>query len=153
MDRWSPARIRTQWSPEQLLPPVPGGFQLSVTFAGALDELPGTVQPRNYARGRIFTVSLSNPAATDEASWPGWLDSSFLIAALGGHPVARQADREGYERYSARSAAGLPEEMPATFTRGADGVLRVRQSYPLPGGEEVVVEGEQLSRQVRRAPD
>jgi hypothetical protein len=48
-------------------------------------------------------------------------------------------------------AAGVGTECP-TFTRGPSGMLRVRQSYPLPDGGEVAVEGEQLSRQVLTEP-
>ena len=151
-DRWVPSRERFEWTPEQLLPPPAEGVTLMITFAHALDALPDTVQPMNLTRGRIYTVSGMDPLAAEDRSWAGSLDYVFLSAAIGRHPVVHQVFLAETERYRALYRAGSPDPMPAVFTRDPSGVLRVRRSYLLPGGEEVLVEGEQLSREVLTTP-
>ena len=151
-DRWDPSHERFEWTREQLLPPLAEGITLMITFANALDALPDTVQSMNLTRGRIHTVSGMDPSAAEDRSWAGSLDYTFLSAALGSHPVVHRVFLERTERYRALYLAGSPDPMPATFTREPAGGLRVRQSYPLPGGEQVIVDGEQLSREVLRRP-
>jgi hypothetical protein len=146
--RWTPSRAARGWSPEQLLPAASEGLQLMIAFADTPEELRTIGPPMDHPRGHVSTRMPPSSGTAEVSSWAGLLDPSFLVAALPRHPVARQASREFQARYRSTYAAGLPHPMPATFERGLDGVLRVRQSFALPDGEEVVVEGEQLAREI-----
>ncbi len=66
--------------------------------------------------------------------------------------LVQRAVRESQERFRSRYQQGLPLETPAEFVRGADGVLRVRQSFALSSGEVVILEGERVSGTVIRIP-
>lgn len=141
-----------RWTPEEILPPAPEGVTQLMTFADAIDALPDAVQPGNFTRGSMCMLSSPDSSASQNDSWAGRLDYAFLTAALGPHPAVHQVFLEQTRRHRAIYLAGSPYPTPATFTRGPDGMLTVRQSYPLPDGKEVVVEGEQLSRQVLTEP-
>ncbi|MDQ3520738.1 MAG: hypothetical protein M3434_00060 [Gemmatimonadota bacterium] len=86
--------------------------------------------------------------------WRGSLSPELLQLPGLDDPRVRQAAAvlsKSYSDYST-SGQGLAAPTPALFVRGADGVLRVRQTIPLAAGEELIFEGEQISRQVIYTP-
>ena len=144
VSRWTPSHVEPEWTPERLLLPTAAGLQMMMVFAEAPDALQSLDQSVDHRRGYLYTLTAPTGGEAAESGWSGLLDSSFLRAALPGHPVAGQVFLEFTRRYGEIYRAGLPAPTPATFVMGPDGVLRVEQAFPLPDGREVVVEGEQL---------
>lgn len=150
--RWTPSRTRVEPVPGQLQLAPAEGYHFLVAVSRALDDLPEAVRARNYKQAYITALALPDSSGAEKVEWRGSLESSLLQQAFPGDPVVQRAAKEEYERFSRRYDQGLAHETPARFTRGADGVLRVQQSFPLSDGRDLLVEGEQVSRKVIQIP-
>ncbi len=143
--RWSPSRSRT------LLPSPSDPFDFSAPEGLTLlvriyeDDPTGPVTSATRETAYLHTILDAGGATAGDLTWPGWISSSFLQVVFEGDPVVQQVVADERERYRILSEAGLPAETPASFTRGADGVLRVQQSYQLGDGRTMIVRGEQLA--------
>jgi hypothetical protein len=157
---WTPSRAGPESTRESLrLPPVEG-YSFRVVVASELGGLPemirqpddfeaAALQARTTQWAYINSMTQADSAGADELLWRGRLESS-LLRTLPDEPLIQRAAAQANERFSIQYRAGLPYETPAQFSRGADGVLRVRQVFPVADGEDFILEGEQLSRTVIR---
>ena len=146
---WRPSRRRTARAPGDLEPPPIEGYGFLAVLSRRLEALPNTLVDR---RNSVYLYALASTDTTSlgEASWRGSLRG--LLEAFRGDARVRSAIAEAGERMMKRFEQGLSEETPARFVRGADGVLRVRETIPLDGSEPLILEGEQLSRTVVQTP-
>jgi hypothetical protein len=151
-NRWTPSRTRVEPVPGQLQLAPAEGYTFLVAVSDALDDLPEAIRARDYKQAYIYALALPDSSGAEKAEWRGWLESSLLRQAFPDDPVIERAAKEAFERFSSRYRQGLPDETPARFTRGVDGVLRVQQSFPLSEGRDLLVEGEQVSRKVIQIP-
>lgn len=149
LGRWTPTRTRPSRPPGDLRHYPAEGYTVGLAVARQPEDLPEAIRGlRSYAPGFLVVLAAADSTGEDEIRWPGRIESSLLQAALPGDPRVERAAAEMSARFSSRYRQGLPQETPARFVRGADGVLRVSHSFPLGGGEDVVLEGEQVSRAV-----
>lgn len=153
-NRWTPSRTRRESVPTELQLPPAGGYGFVVVITDRLEELPEMYQDRiRYRQGYLNALAHADATGAGGTIWRGWIESSLLRQAIPDDPRVQRAAAEAFERFGSRYRQGLPYETPAQFARGADGVLRVRQSFPLSGEEDLILEGEQVSRtviQIRR---
>lgn len=150
--RWTPSRTRPDPVSGQLQLAPAEGYSFLVAVSDDLDSLPEAVRARNYKQAYIKALALPDTSGEERAEWRGWLESSLLRQAFPDDPVIQSAAKEAFQHFGRRYRQGLPDETPARFTRGMDGVLRVQQSFPLSEGGVLLVEGEQVSRKVIQIP-
>jgi hypothetical protein len=146
--RWAPSREPASALSADLRLPAAEGYMFLVAVAGTLDGLPEGGRTGVHAQAYVYALALPDTVRPQSATWRGWLESSLLRRAMPDDPVVQEADSVARERFGSRYQQGLPGETPASFSRGADGVIRVQQSFPLSDGRVLVLEGEQISSRV-----
>jgi hypothetical protein len=102
----------------------------------------------------MSVVAKPDSIIVGQTFWRGSLSPELLqLPGLEDPRVRRAAAvlKQSYSDYST-SGQGLAAPTPALFVLGTDGILRVRQTIPLGAGEELIFEGEQISREVIRTP-
>lgn len=151
-NRWTPSRTRVESIPRQLHPAPAEGYIFLVAVSDALEDLPEAVRVRDYKQAYIYALALPDSSGAEKAEWRGWLESSLLRQAFPDDPLIQRAAEEAFERFRNTYRQGLPDETPARFIRGVDGVLRVHQSFPLSDRGDLLVEGERVSRKVIQTP-
>lgn len=146
------AHTQEEAAADVLKGPPAQGYSFRVTIATRLEGLPGAPRRADAnSNGSMAAMVRADSTAAGEVAWGGAIDSSILSQAFPRHPLVREAvtlaDSISIERY----VEGFPEEVLARYFRGSDGILHVRQSFPLRDGRELVLEGEQVSRAVIRS--
>jgi hypothetical protein len=144
--RWSPDPARPELDAGGLRLRPADGYSFLVLLGSSLEDLPATVE---YRLGPVtaFMYALASPESTEEKlSWWGGIEPSLLAKAVPDDPLVQRAVAEATERSRARYRDDLPAETPARFVLGADGILRVRQLFPVRGAGEILLKGERISR-------
>jgi len=142
--RWTPSRTPVVSVPGVLPLVTAEGYNFRSAISNDIDGLP-EFRSRDHPQAYIHALAHPEDSSAERMEWRGWLDPSLLVAIQGDRTIERAVE-EASEHFGHRLREGLPFETPARFTRGEDGVLRVRQPFPLSDGGLVVVEGEQVSR-------
>lgn len=125
------------------------GYSFLAATAPTLEELPATPdQAYRHGSGYLYASAHIDSIGDGTMGWRGYVEVGLLRGVLSGDPRLRDAIDESFRRGVYRLDEGLPAETPARFTKGADGMLRVTHSFPLSGGEVLILEGEQVSREV-----
>ena len=125
------------------------GYSFLAATARTLEELPRTPeQSRRHGSGYLYSSAHMDSIDDESIGWRGYVEVGLLREVLFGDPRLRDAIEEAFRRGVYRLQDGIPVETPDRFTRGADGLLRVTHSFPLSGGEILLLEGEQVSREV-----
>jgi hypothetical protein len=146
--RWAPSRTQTGRVLEevQLLPAE--GYNFRVAVSEKIEDLPDSVRDMDFKQAYFNAQAHADSTVKGTTHWRGGLQFSLLQAAVPRDPRVQSAVKEMNERFSSRYNQNLPYETPAQFTQGADGVLRVHQSFPITGGADLILKGEQVSRKV-----
>jgi hypothetical protein len=153
--RWTRSR-REHDAVEALLPPAEG-YTFKVGIHRRLDALPPAAPRHDWniiPRRHMSVMAKPDSIIEGQTFWRGSLSPELLQLPGLDDPRVRQAASvlsQSYSDYST-SGQGLAAPTPALFVLGTDGVLRVRQTIPLGAGEELIFEGEQISRQVIYTP-
>jgi hypothetical protein len=153
--RWTRSRTKPD-GVEALLPPAEG-YTFKVGIHRRLDALPPAAPRHDWIiipQRHMSVMAKPDSIIGGKTYWRGSLSPELLqLPGLDDPRVRRAASvlSQSYSDYST-SGQGLAAPTPALFVLGTDGVLRVRQTIPLGAGEELIFEGEQISRQVIYTP-
>ena len=147
---WGPSRAAEETLRGELGPLPADGYHFLAAITNRMEDLPDL--GNGPLRSQAYLVARAAPdSSAGEPTWRGRIETTVLAKAFPGDPRVGDAARVAEQESAARpDGEELREDLPATFARGADGVIRVRQSFPTGNGAELLLEGEQVSRTVTR---
>ena len=114
------------------------------------DGLREAADPYRIERIGYLRVDLPEGADHARAAWRGSVELDVLGRVFPTDTVLHAFIRAARDESYAAHRAGRPRGSAATFTRAADGTLRVEQRTPVADGRTLVLRGERVSTAVMR---
>jgi hypothetical protein len=155
LQRWNQTRTRFTIDPVELTMPAAQGYVAHLRTAPTLDSLPRTwaeaiqrfSETHSYG-GSISVLATPTPDSAGRRHWRGFIEGAFLLAEFAHEPRLRAAADLDYQTlWGLEAYEERPYPTPLRLEELPDGRVMLRQVFALPGGGEVILTGERISRQ------